>query len=162
MPPPELLYAQVVTHREPGKVAAVTTKTVFGTEEAVQARVAASLTRRTINTLRQHNRRLTRKTTGFSKELVWFEKQVWLALADYHLVVPHISLRRRLSVPEPMRGSGSARRWMVQTPAMAAGLTDHVWTTTEALSYRVPVTFLDTLHTLAHVFPPFEAVHQGS
>ena len=32
-------------------------------------------------TLRQHDRRLTRKTNGFSKEVVWLEKQLWLALA---------------------------------------------------------------------------------
>jgi hypothetical protein len=51
-------------------------------------------------TLRPHNRRLTRKTTGFSKELPWLEKQLWLILAYYHLVLPHTSLRRELAVQE--------------------------------------------------------------
>jgi hypothetical protein len=137
----------------------------------VQARLAALPTSTTINTsfverdnltLRQHNRRLTRKTNAFSKELPWFEKQLWLALAYYHLVLPHASLRRPLVVLEPTRGSGSVRRWHASTPAMAAGLTDHIWSTTELLSYRVPVTFLETLPTIAHLFPPFEVVHQGS
>jgi hypothetical protein len=36
---------------------------------------------------------------------------------------------------------------------MAAGLTDHVWTTGELLAYRVPVEFLDQLHTIGHLFP---------
>jgi hypothetical protein len=40
--------------------------------------------------------------------------------------------------PEPTHGSGSAKRWQPQTPAMAAGLTDHVWTLREALLFRVP------------------------
>ena len=31
------------------------------------------------------------------------------------------------------------------TPAMAAGLTDHVWTMEELLSYRVPLAFRDRL-----------------
>jgi hypothetical protein len=166
-----LLYAQVVKQRERGAVVAVTTKTVFGTDEAVQARLATVPTSTSINTsfverdnltLRQHNRRLTRKTNAFSKELPWFEKQLWLALAYYHLVLPHASLRQPLTVPEPTRGSGSVRRWHASTPAMAAGLTDHIWSTTELLSYRVPVTFLETLPTIAHLFPPFEVVHQGS
>jgi hypothetical protein len=66
-------------------------------------------------TLRQHNRRLTRKTNGFSKELMWLEKQLWLSLAYYHLLLPHESLRQPLSVPELTRGSGagtlSRRPW---------------------------------------------------
>jgi len=33
---------------------------------------------------------------------------------------------------------GSYKKWKVVTPAMAAGLTDHVWTTDELLSFRVP------------------------
>jgi IS1 family transposase/transposase-like protein len=171
VPPPDLLYAQVVKHRERGKVVAVTTKVVFGASEAIQARLAALPTSTTVNTsfverenltLRQQNRRLTRKTNGFSKELSWLEKQLWLSLAYYHLVLPHDSLRQSLDVPAPTRGSGSAQRWRPITPAMAAGMTDHVWTTTELLSYRVPAPFLDTLHQLEHLFPSFEDVHQGS
>jgi hypothetical protein len=113
-------------------------------------------------TLRQHNRRLTRKTNGFSKELSWLEKQLWLSLAYYHLVLPHDSLRQPLDVPEPTRGSGSARQWRPMTPAMAAGMTEHVSTTTELLSYRVPTSFLEALHTIEHLFPPLEDIHQGS
>ena len=47
------------------------------------------------------------------------------------------------------------------TPAMAAGLTDHIWTTAELLSYRVPATFLDRLHEIEHLFPSLDHVHQG-
>jgi len=169
--PPDLLYAQVVKQRERGEVVAVSTKVVFGEAAAIRARLAVSPTSTTINTsfverdnltLRQQNRRLTRKTNGFSKELVWLEKQLWLSLAYYHLVLPHASLRRELPSPEPSRGCGSERRWCSVTPAMAAGITDHVWTTTELLSYRVPVAFLDQLPEVERLFPPFESVHQGN
>jgi hypothetical protein len=34
--------------------------------------------------------------------------------------------------------SGSAKRWRPRTPAMAAGLTDHVWTLRDVLLFRVP------------------------
>ena len=168
--PPDLLYAQVVKQRERGSVVAMTTKVVFGDPEAISVQLHTSPTSTTINTsfverenftLRQSNRRLTRKTSGFSKELPWLEKQLWLSLAYYHLVLPHESLRQPLPRPEPTRGSGSARCWCPITPAMAAGMTDHIWTMTELLSYRVPVEFLDHVHTIEHLFPPLEPVHQG-
>src|SRR2546428_13936814 len=81
------------------------------------------------------------------------EKQLWLSLAYDHLVLPHKSLRARLPTPEPTRGAGSLRTWRPVTPAMAAGLTDHGWTTGELLAYRVPVEFLDQLRTIEHLFP---------
>ena len=52
--------------------------------------------------------------------------------------LPHTALRQPLPLPESTHGTGSATRWQPQTPAMAAGLTDHVWTLREVLLYRVP------------------------
>lgn len=170
-PPPELLYAQVVKQRERGRVVAVSQRVVFGDSKRLIERLESSPTSAAVNTsfverenlmLRQHNRRLTRKTNGFSKELLWLEKQLWLSLAYYHLVLPHESLRQELPTRQPTRGTGSQRRWRPLTPAMAAGMTDHVWTTEELLSYRVPAAFLDTLHDREHLFPAFDAIHQGS
>jgi hypothetical protein len=56
----------------------------------------------------------------------------------YYFVVPHASLRQPLAEPIPTNGTGSAKRWRPCTPAMAAGLTEHVWTLQEVLLYRVP------------------------
>jgi hypothetical protein len=56
----------------------------------------------------------------------------------YNFCLPHASLRRPLPQPEPAHGSGSATQWQPRTPAMAAGLTDHVWTLREVLLFRVP------------------------
>jgi len=171
VPHPDLLYAQVVRQREKGQVVAVSRKVVFGEHELLDRHLTSSSVSTTINTsfverenltLRQQNRRLTRKTNGYSKELGWLEKHLWLSLAYYHLVLPHESLRIRLPEPAPTRGTGSARRWQMVTPAMAAGMTDHVWSTSELLSYRVPVTFLDTLHQTEHLFPSLEPIHQGN
>ena len=93
----------------------------------------------------QCNGRLSRKVLSFSKDLTWLEKHLWLSLAYYHFVLPHDSLSQRLSAPQPTRGSGSPEQWQPVTPAMAAGLTDHVWTMEELLSYRVPPDFRDRL-----------------
>jgi hypothetical protein len=51
--------------------------------------------------------------------------------AWYNFVKPHKSLRLEVN-----RGN---KRWMQRTPAMAEGLTDHIWTLKELLSFRVPV-----------------------
>jgi IS1 family transposase len=92
-----LWYAQVVKRRKKGRVVDVTRKIVWGNADEIQTRWAASTTCTTINTSfverdnlawREHNRRLTRKTTAFSKELPWMEKQLWLWLAYYHLCHP--------------------------------------------------------------------------
>jgi hypothetical protein len=87
----------------------------------------------------------SRKVLSFSKDLPWLEKHLWLSLSYYHFVLPHKSLRRLLPQPHPTRGSGSPKKWQPVTPAMAAGLTDHVWTMEELLSYRVPPDFRDRL-----------------
>jgi IS1 family transposase len=171
VPLPGLLYAQVVKKRKKGRVVEVGSKVVFGDPDAIADRLAASPVSNTVNTSfverdnltqRQSNRRLTRRTNGFSKEITWFEKQLWVSLAYYHLVLPHHSLRQRLPTPEPTRGTGTPRRWRPVTPAMAAGITDHVWTTAELLSYRVPAQFLEQLPEIEYLFPPLDQIHQGS
>lgn len=168
MPLPNLLYAQVVKRREKGRVVEVTHKVVFGEAQQIEALLAASASSITINTSfverdnlswREHNRRLARKTIAFSKALPWLEKQLWLSIAYYHFCLPHQSLRQRLPEAELTRGSGSPRQWQPITPAMAAGMTDHVWTTAELLGHRVPATLLDKLEALEHLFPNLDSVH---
>jgi len=171
VPHQELRYAQVVKTRERGRVVAVDHHVVFGDVQGIATLVASLPTSATIKTRfverenlarRQHHRRLTRKTNAFSKELPWLEKQLWLALAYTHVVLPHDSLRQELPMAQPTRGTGSPRRWQPRTPAMAAGLTDHVWATDEWLSYRVPAPFVDQLDLLEHLFPQPESIYQGN
>jgi hypothetical protein len=140
----------------------VSPRVIFGTPEAVAASLAHSPVSSTVNTSfverdpltqRQSNRRLTRHTNGFFKDLTGFEKHLWLSLAYYHLELSHQSLRERLPTPEPTHGAGSPRPWRPVTPAMAAGLTDHIWTTGELLAYRVPLECLAQLRTIEHLFP---------
>jgi IS1 family transposase len=150
LPPSDLLYAQVVKRRQRGRVVEVTKKVVFGSEEAIEACLAASSVSQTINTsfvernnltCRQCNSRLSRKVLSFSKDLTWMEKHLWLSLTYYHFVLPHASLAQPLPEPQLTRGIGSLKKSQPVTPAMMAGITDHVWTMEELLSYRVPPLF---------------------
>src|SRR5262249_5962125 len=56
----------------------------------------------------------------------------------YNFCLPHTILRRPLPQPVPTNGAGSAKEWWPCTPAMAAGLTDHVWSLREVLLCRGP------------------------
>jgi hypothetical protein len=78
-----------------------------------------------------------------------------------NLVLPHDSLRQLLEEPLSTRGTGTLKKWKPITPAMAAKITDHVWTTSELLSYRVPAQFLDQLSKTKPSFSLLEEVHQG-
>jgi len=68
---------------------------------------------------------------GLCQQLVLFQ-------AYHNFVLPHASLRQALAESVPTKGHGSAKVWRPCTPAMAAGLTDHVWSLREVLLYRVP------------------------
>jgi len=148
IPPPDLCYAVVVKEREKGRVVEVITRIVYGTTEQVEAALQASPVSRTINTygvernnltVRQHSRRMGRRVNAFSKHPDYLEHQLTLAFAYYHFVIPHRGLRQRLPRALPTKGrKGSYKKWKLVTPAMAAGLTDHVWTMDELLSFRVP------------------------
>src|SRR4030095_9071890 len=59
--PADLQYAQVIKRRKSGRVVEVTTKIIFGSEAAVQARLAASPVTQTINTSFVERNNLTRR-----------------------------------------------------------------------------------------------------
>jgi IS1 family transposase/transposase-like protein len=147
-PPPALCSAVVVKERANGRVVEVTTRLVYGTTEQVKAALRASPVSGTINTyavernnltIRQHSRRMGRKVNACSKDPDYLEQQLTLAFADSHFVIPHRGLRQRLRRPLVTKGrKGARQKWKPVTPAMAAGLTAHVWTMDELLSFRVP------------------------
>jgi len=147
-PPPDLCYAVVVKEREGHRLVRVTTRLVYGTEQQLRTFLRTSPVSKTVNTygvernhltVRQHSRRLGRKVNAFSKKRVYLKYQLALAFAYYHFCRPHRGLRQKLVPPIPTKnGHGSPKKWRPMTPAMAAGLADHVWTIDELLSFRVP------------------------
>ena len=74
--------------------------------------------------MRLFNGRLTRKTLAFSKRLAMLKASAVLEDAVYNLVRPLKTLRVKLL-------HHLKRRWQARTPAMAAALTDHIWTLKE-------------------------------
>ena len=132
--PDRLVYATVHKEREKDRVAAVERRLVFGTEAGLEAALGGSSVSRTVNTSfveRQHgtdrgrNARKARKTYRFSKDWRAHEAMTYYTLYRYNFCWAVRTLRRR-----DKRGE-----WQQRTPAMAAGLTDHVWSTREWISF---------------------------
>jgi IS1 family transposase len=145
MPRPQLLYAQVIKTVRRRRLVRVRHRVVFGTLEAVRQVLAAcgwqintAFIERLNLSIRQHVAAVGRRVTTLCKGEDGLHQQLALYHVYYNFCLPHASLRMPLPQPLPTNGTGSATQWRPQTPAMAAGLSDHVWSLREVLLYRVP------------------------
>jgi IS1 family transposase len=145
MPLPTLLYAQVVKTVRRRRLVDVSHRVIFGTLAAIEQVLAAhgwqintACIGRVNLSLRQHVAAVGRRVMTLCQGEEGVRQQLALYHTYYNFCLPHTSLRLPLPQPEPTNGNGSAKRWQPQTPAMAAGLTDHVWTLREVLLFRVP------------------------
>ena len=116
-----------------GSVVAVSTRLVFGTAVALASALAASAVSTVVNTcfVERHNgtdrnrcSRKVRKSYGFSKDGETHRAATVFSYFSYNFCWPVRTLRVR-----------NGERWGQRTPAMAAGLTDHVWSLSEWLAY---------------------------
>ena len=145
MPLPDLLYAQIVKSYRRRRIVGVKHCVVFGTQLAVEQLLAAcgwtintSFVERLNLDLRQRVAAIGRRVNTLCQDEAGLRDQLALFHVYHNFVLPHASLRQPLPLPEATNGSGSAKVWRPCTPAMAAGLTEHVWSLKEVLLYRVP------------------------
>lgn len=92
-------------------------------------KVSTSYVERSNLTLRMSQRRFTRLTNAFSKKAENHAHAVSLHFMHYNYCRPHATLTK-------------AAGGIKTTPAMSAGLTDHVWTAEEILGLMDPSTLL--------------------
>ncbi len=132
--PKGLTYAVVERTRKKGRVVGIVTRVVFGTMAAVAAALGASRASTAINTSfverqngtdRHRNARKARKTYRFSKDWRYHEAVTYLTMYVYNFCWP---------VRTPAIKDDQGRRQQ-RSPAMAAGLADHVWSISEWLKY---------------------------
>ena len=124
---PDLDYAMVVkkfkaqpkpedVKYSPEPVKFVTITKISGAPDP--AHISTSYVERQNLTIRMSMRRFTRLTNAFSKKLANLTAAVSLHFMYYNFARPHQTLTKRAS-------------GVKTTPAMAAGVADHVWTLTE-------------------------------
>jgi IS1 family transposase len=145
MPLSGLLYAQVIKQYRRKRLVGVKHHVVFGTLGAIEPvlagcgwKINTAFVERLNLDLRQRVAAIGRRVNTLCQGEDGLQQQLALFHAYHNFVLPHASLRQPLQAPEATNGRGSAKVWQPWTPAMAAGLTDHVWTLQEVLLYRVP------------------------
>lgn len=126
-------YLQVVKHRENGRIVGTELRVIFGDEAEVLDLLGKSTAyiERTHLTMRLFNGRLARKTLAFSKLVEMYDASATWEDLVYNLARPLKTLRQEIT-------GNSTRRWQPRSPAMAAGLADHIWTVKELLKTVVP------------------------
>jgi hypothetical protein len=123
-------YLQMVKIRnEQGRLLDIELRAIFGDKETLMKLLGGSTAyiERTHLTMRHFSARLTRKSLAFSKKLTAYQAAAALQDAIYNFVRPLKTLRQELF-------EDTYRRWQPRTPAMAAKLTDSIWTAKELLT----------------------------
>lgn len=132
----DLDYATVHKTRDKGRVVKVETKIVFGSKERIENRIKR-LPGKTINTSyversnlnwRIWDSHLARKSLTFAKNFKWLKAKLSICIAFYNFIRSHETLSR-----------SKDRTFKPKTPAMAAKITEHPWSITELLGYKLCV-----------------------
>lgn len=132
---------QVVKQRTP--TFKIDRRIVQGCEQTIQKLLQSSRGGTLINTayierlnatFRQRISSLTRRSRQAALQQITLHPSMYLVGTVYNFCVPHHSLRL------PIWLSERRKHWVQRTPAMATGLTDHVWTIQELVTFKVPPT----------------------
>ncbi len=131
---PELCIATVIKRTEKKRVVEVTRKMTLGTLEAANQLLQATRGGEVLNTafierlngtMRERLASLTRKCRHAAHRISALSNGMYLIGCTYNLCFPHHQLSQSKHFGHPC------------TPAMASGLTDHVWNIQELLLYKV-------------------------
>ncbi len=130
-----LCIATVIKRTEKKRVVAITRKMTLGTLEYASKLLQASRGGTVLNTafierlngtMRERLATLTRKCRHAAQRVHPLETGMYLIGSTYNFCRPHQGLSKR-STPGLQK----------QTPAMASGITDHIWSVLELLRYKV-------------------------
>jgi transposase-like protein len=140
IPWPDIAIVQVVKQRSAGALA-IERRIVQGSQRLVAQLLQCSQGGGAINTAyierfnatcRQRLASLARRTRGPAQQIGTLTAGMYLVGCLYNLCDPHRSLRRQLWI------DARHYRWVPVTPAIAAGITDHIWSQHELFWFKVP------------------------
>jgi len=128
--PSTVTLVQTVKHRdEHGRLLSVEIRAALGAGIEPAGTVHVE---RLNGALRDRLNALTRKTHAFAKRDATWDALVGLQLFDHNFQRAHRALR--------LPGGDGVHRYQHRSPAMALGLTDHLWSFQALLTSRVPIT----------------------
>ncbi len=130
----DLDYATVHKTRDKGRVVKVETKIVFGSKKRIEKKIEAlpgnkintSYVERSNLNWRLWDAHLTRKCLTFAKAIRWLKAKFSICVAFYNFIRPHETLSR-----------AEDRTFKPKTPAMAANITNQLWSINDLLGHKV-------------------------
>jgi transposase-like protein len=137
---PDVAIAQVVKRRSAGALG-IQRRIVHGSQKLVETLLLSTQGGGVINTayierfnatFRQRLSCLARRTRCPAQQVATLTAGMYIVGCLYNFCDTHLSLRQRLWIDE------RRYRWVQMTPAMAARLTDHIWTIPELFWFKVP------------------------
>ncbi len=142
---PQLHIGTVIKHTVKHRLATITRRMAYGSLKRAAVLLHRSRGGTMLNTaiiprfngtMRQRLATLTRKCRHAARRLEALHTGMYLLGTTYNFCWPHHELSH-------VRDSATGKRHVAQprTPAMAAGLTDHVWTISELLCYKIAPAF---------------------
>src|SRR3972149_6948031 len=130
---PNIAIVQVVKQHLDGQLN-ITRRIVQGSEEMVHSLIRKTQGQGMINTaFIERLNSLARKTRTLVRKAQTLEAGMYVIGCLYNFCDPHHSLRLKLSVGR------FGHRWVQRTPAIAAGLADHIWTPAELFNIHIPL-----------------------
>lgn len=137
---PDVALGQVIKHVVQRRVRRLERRVVQGSQTLVDGLLATTQAGGVLNTayierlngmFRAAFAPLVRRTRAAARTTALLTAGMYLVGSVYNFCRPHDSLAIELALPH-------GRRWLRRTPAIAAGLTDHVWSVPELLNFKVP------------------------
>lgn len=137
---PEILIGTVMKKTAKKRVVEVIRRMVQGTLEQANEVLSHTMGGKELNTafierfngtMRERLASLTRRCRHAIRRVSMLEAGMWLVGCTYNFCWPHHELSRRLAKDQGRKGE------ILITPAMASGLTDHIWSVREVLTYRI-------------------------
>jgi hypothetical protein len=137
---PDIHIGQVVKRYQGKRVVDVTRRMARGCLETAQALLAKSHGGTKLNTafierlnatFRSRLAVLVRRSRALIRNPETLEPLMYLMGCVYNFCTEHKSLR--------LPGIIGGHKWIARTPAIAVGLTDHIWNVKELLLFRVPL-----------------------
>lgn len=138
-----LKYAQVITHKQQGRLVAIAKRILWGTEDEMVEIIRAEHRGQTMNTsdvesrngnYRKDNKRLARRSACHSQAVILHDAHIDVLTGIYNFVDANQAFRQCIN-PHAQRFEVKYKQY---SPAMLEGFTDHCLTLEELLMWRVP------------------------
>jgi transposase-like protein len=137
-----ICIAQVIKQYARRRVVGIKRSLVQGTEALIEALLQRTQGGGQINiayierlnaTFRSRLSALVRRGRALARQAETLHPAMYLIGTVYNFCSYHKSLRLPIYLP------GNRHRWVARTPAMAAGITDHLWTVEDLLCFQTPI-----------------------